>query len=95
MPSIEPKGEAARLRTLYKVLVLRGEKRPAANLVIIMQPAGSMHWVKHSLVDNSIHSQGDRVCGEDMLGRNLIHLCGCQYDGSENIGVFILFITFI
>ena len=97
MPSIEPKVEAARLRTLCKVLILLGVKvlvllgvkvlvlmgvkvlellgvkRTEAYLVIIKKSAGSTHRVKHSVVDNSIHSQCDRVRGEDLLGRNLIH----------------------
>ena len=45
----------------------------STHLVIIQQSAGSTHRVKDSVVDNSINSQGHRVRGEDLLGRNLIH----------------------
>ena len=39
--------------------------------VIILKLAGCPDRVEYSVVDDGVHGEGDAVCGEDVLGRNL------------------------
>ena len=42
-------------------------------LIEVQDPAGRPDRVEDSVVDDSVHGEGDAVRGEDLLGRNLIH----------------------
>ena len=44
-----------------------------SNLSIVLQIAGGADGVEDAVVDDGVDSEGDRVGGEDLLGRDLEH----------------------